>query len=254
MVAMIAGLVAALAAAGPAPAASADRLDRFRALASSGLAPAQLDSGDATPPAVTDLYSIVDEEIVENLESGAPFSSIEFIQERLDAFESAWGGAAFRVFRPAGRAVPVTIAVLSLAGVPGSGSVRLYGRVDGGIGLTRTVTRDGVADLFEWAPAPDGSAQWLVSWTGPASGRGSRPLRLELWRQPRVGEPSSVWSTASMFPDGLWVSDWTVRRAEISVRYELRYPGWKPGCEGQTEQEDIFRPGAGATPDRKSVV
>ncbi len=26
------------------------------------------------------------------------------------------------------------------------------------------------------------------------------------------------------------------------MRYEVRYPGWKPGCADQSEQEDIYRP------------
>ena len=25
------------------------------------------------------------------------------------------------------------------------------------------------------------------------------------------------------------------------IRYELRYPGWKPGCDVQSEQEDTYR-------------
>jgi hypothetical protein len=35
---------------------------------------------------------------------------------------------------------------------------------------------------------------------------------------------------------------YTVRGEEIRVRYELHYPGWIPGCEGQTEAEDVFVP------------
>ena len=35
--------------------------------------------------------------------------------------------------------------------------------------------------------------------------------------------------------------DWRVRGADVTIRYELQYPGWIPGCEGQTEQEDIYR-------------
>ena len=32
-----------------------------------------------------------------------------------------------------------------------------------------------------------------------------------------------------------------MRGAEVRIRYEVRYPGWAPGCEGQTEQEDVYR-------------
>jgi len=34
---------------------------------------------------------------------------------------------------------------------------------------------------------------------------------------------------------------YSVRGEEIRVRYELHYPGWTPGCDGQTEAEDVFR-------------
>jgi hypothetical protein len=27
----------------------------------------------------------------------------------------------------------------------------------------------------------------------------------------------------------------------MRIRYELRYPGWAPGCEGQAEAEDVYR-------------
>lgn len=226
-----------------APAAgAADRLERFRALASGDLAVAQLDGGAAVDRVVSELYAVVDEEIVDSLESGEPFASAEFIQERLDGFQGAWGGAMFRVFRPAGgpgRAA-LTVAVLSLSGVPGSGSMRVYGRGPSGVLPLRTATHDGIPEAHPWPPARDGAPQWLMSWTGPASGSGSRPLRVEIWRQ-RTGDAARVWSTAELFPDGLWASAVSIRRAEISVRYELRYPGWKPGCEGQTEQEDTYR-------------
>jgi len=240
-----------------AAAADADRLERFRALATGDLAAAQLDGGAAVDHAVSALYALVDEEIIESLESGGPFASPEFIQERLDGFGAAWGGAAFHVFRPAGGSgrPPVTVAVLSLNGVAGSGSVRAYGRGPAGVLPLRTATHDGAPEAHPWPPARDGAPQWLVSWTGVASGSGARPLRLELWRQRGAGDVARVWSTADLFPDGLWAADVAIRRAEISVRYELRYPGWKPGCEGQTQQEDTYR-AAGDVPAlaRRQVV
>jgi hypothetical protein len=39
---------------------------------------------------------------------------------------------------------------------------------------------------------------------------------------------------------------WRVRGTEVRVRYELRYAGWIPGCDAQTEQEDVFRLTTGA--------
>ena len=50
-----------------------------------------------------------------------------------------------------------------------------------------------------------------------------------------------VWSTAELFPDGLLARSYSVRPKEIRVRYELRYPGWTPGCEARTEAEDLYR-------------
>lgn len=238
-------------------AAAADRLERFRALATGDLAVAQLDGGSEADRVVSELYALVDEEIVESLETGGPFSSVEFIQERLDGLASAWGGAVFRVLRPAsGPGRPsLTVAVLSLTGIPGSGSMRVYGRGPAGVLPLRTATYDGLPEVHAWPAARDGAPQWLMSWTGAASGRGVRPLRLELWRQ-RGGDAARAWSTAELFPDGLWASAVAVRRGEISVRYELRYPGWKPGCDGQTEQEDTYQAAASDVPGlaRRQVV
>jgi hypothetical protein len=41
--------------------------------------------------------------------------------------------------------------------------------------------------------------------------------------------------------EGLRARTWSVRGGELRIRYELRYPGWAPGCEGQTEAEDVYR-------------
>jgi hypothetical protein len=56
-----------------------------------------------------------------------------------------------------------------------------------------------------------------------------------------------AWTTASLFPDGLYARSYVVRPPEIRLRYELHYPGWTPGCEGQTEQEDVYRVVPGPT-------
>jgi hypothetical protein len=245
--AWLAGIGAAVVLAAGLPAdATTDRLEQFRDLAASRLALAQLGAGDAGGSAVAELYALVDEEIVENLESGGPFASVAFIQDRLDAFSGAWGGASFHVLRPRGGSAsgPYTIGVFSLSGVPDSGGMRIYARSGGSIGPVRTVTHDGVPEVSEWPPARDGAAQWLVTWLGPASGRGSRPVRIELWRQRGDADATRVWSSAELFPDGLAASQVALGRGEISLRYELRYPGWKPGCEGQTEHEDLYRAGA----------
>jgi hypothetical protein len=59
-----------------------------------------------------------------------------------------------------------------------------------------------------------------------------------------------VWSTANLFPDGLTARDWRIRGGEVRIRYELHYPGWTPGCEPQTEQEDILK----VSPDGSGVA
>src|SRR5262249_55475591 len=36
----------------------------------------------------------------------------------------------------------------------------------------------------------------------------------------------------------------SARGGQLVVRHESRYPGWKPGCADQTEQEDVYREAA----------
>ena len=50
-----------------------------------------------------------------------------------------------------------------------------------------------------------------------------------------------AWTTATQWPDGLRVTDWRTQAGELVVRYEPRYPGWKPGCAEQFEHEDHYR-------------
>jgi hypothetical protein len=222
----------------PSPSGAADRLDRFRDLAAARLGLAQMAS-DAAAASLADLYAVVDEEIVDSLQSGDPFASVPFIQEQLDGFSAAWGGASFRVTRlPGGPGqAPLTVGIFAVAGVAGSGSLRVYGTG----GLSKTVSHDGAPDIVEWPPSRSGSAQFLATWVGPPSGSGTRPLRAEVWRRRGAEDVERSWSTTSVFPDGLSVSDFATRPGELSLRYELRYPGWKPGCDGQTEHEDVYR-------------
>ena len=37
------------------------------------------------------------------------------------------------------------------------------------------------------------------------------------------------------------MTDWRTQAGELVVRYEPRYPGWKPGCAEQFEHEDHYR-------------
>src|SRR5437879_2536038 len=119
---LVAGLalVTASAAAG---ADRADRLDRFRELAASRLGLAQLGDGDAPIEAYRDIYALLDDEIVESLASGGPFASLAFLQDRLDTFAEAWGGATLRL----SRAGPLFVGAFTLDERSAANSVRVYG-------------------------------------------------------------------------------------------------------------------------------
>ena len=213
-----------------------DRLDQFRRLALARPSMWQADT-DAPVDAYREMYALLDEEIVESLGTGGLFASPAFLQDRLDAFSEAWGAAAVGVVR-VGRFV---VGAFQMSDAPGINSVRVYGRLGGEAALLTTLSRDGRPTVFPWAPAANGVPQFLAAWEGPASGRGSRALRLDLVRQQGDGV-RVVWSSTDVFPSGLMARAYTVRGEEIRVRYELHYPGWIPGCEGQTEAEDVFVP------------
>jgi len=231
---LVAGLalVTASAAAG---ADRADRLDRFRELAASRLGLAQLGDGDAPIEAYRDIYALLDDEIVESLASGGPFASLAFLQDRLDTFAEAWGGATLRL----SRAGPLFVGAFTLDERSAANSVRVYGRLGAEPALLSAVYGQGRPSVHLLPAAADGAAV-LVAWEGLASRWGTRPLHVELLR--RDGDRMRVaWSTTDVFAEGLLARSWAVRGAEVRIRYELRYPGWAPGCEGQTEQEDVYR-------------
>ena len=211
-----------------------DRLERFRELASSRLALGDLAEPDNPAEAYRDIYALLDDEIVESLASGGVFASPEFLQDRLDAFGEAWGGAQIRLAR-LGRLV---IGAFRLTEAGGGNSVRVYGPLHDEAALLATLYREGRPSVTPLAGA--GEPQFLATWEGAASGRGTRPLRVDLVRAHADGV-RVTWSTATLFPDGLHARAWVVRPGEIRLRYELHYPGWTPGCEGQTEQEDVYR-------------
>ena len=211
-----------------------DRLERFRELASSRLALGDLAEPDNPAEAYRDIYALLDDEIVESLASGGVFASPEFLQDRLDAFGEAWGGAQIRLAR-LGRLV---VGAFRLTEAGGGNSVRVYGPLRDEAALLATLYREGRPSVTPLAGA--GEPQFLATWEGAASGRGTRPLRVDLVRAHADGV-RVTWSTATLFPDGLHARAWVVRPGEIRLRYELHYPGWTPGCEGQTEQEDVYR-------------
>jgi hypothetical protein len=237
--ALIAGVVwlAAVSFAGAAD--RGDRLDRFRELAASRLGLAQLDV-DTPTDAYREIYALLDDEIVESLASGGPFASREFLQDRLDSFAEAWGGATLRVVRAGG----LLVGAFVLDERSAANSVRVYGKLGGDSpALLTAFYREGRPTVHGLPSGRDGS--FVVAWEGSASGWGSRPLRVEVLR--REGDGVRVaWSTADLFTDGLHARSWSVRGADVRIRYEVRYPGWTPGCDHQTEQEDVYRVTAAA--------
>lgn len=227
--------VTILLAVEPATAADrGDRLDRFRELAASGLARTQLD-GEAPADAYREIYGVLDDEIVESLASGGPFASLEFLQDRLDSFADVWGGAVLRLVRAGGLLVGAFVLDERATG----NSVRVYGRLSGeGPALLTALHREGRPRVSVLPGVREGA--FVVVWEGTPSGWGTRPLRVELLR--RAGDGVRVaWSTTEIFTEGLQARSWSVRGGDVRIRYELHYPGWVPGCDGQTEQEDVYR-------------
>ena len=236
-------LLALVVAGSAVPAAPGDRLAHFKELARR--------YADAPDPALDDpvlaeLFAVVDDEVVENLRAGGLFASVAFVQERLEAFSDEWGGAAFKVAAPSGGTTDaLMLGLFTLTRGEPRGSLRIYGRSDGTGSLIAAVTREGSVEVQAW-PNRHGTPQFLASWLGPATGRRSRTLHLELWRQRAGGGAGRVWSSGDAFPEGLPAIDFAAKAGQILVRYEVHYPGWKPGCAGETEQEDVYRQSAGA--------
>jgi hypothetical protein len=224
-------------AAGPA-----DRLERFRELAAARLATAQIGE-EAADETYREIYELLDDEIVDSLASGGVFASVAFLQDRLDGFSEVWGATVVRVMR----AGPLTVGAFQLAGGPIGNTVRVYGRLHDEAALLTTLSREGRPVLYPMAPAAGDAAQFLVVWEGPPSAQGMRPLQIDLMREHAADGARVVWSSTAAFPDGLFVRRWSVRGEEVRVQYEMRYPGWTPGCDDQTEQEDVYRVTPGAS-------
>jgi hypothetical protein len=234
------GVLAAVLLAGvAAPAPAGDRLEHFRAVARDRLAA----DGADRERAIGELYEVVDAEVLDSLRGEEPFSSLVFIRERLDAMMESWGGATLRVLRipGAGNRGPLTLGLYSLTGVEGSGSLRVYAGTGAGAALAASSTHDGLLDARVWPASPDRAARVFAVWSGPAAPHGERALHAELWEGRDHDRVTRAWSTATQWPDGLRVTDWRTQAGELVVRYEPRYPGWKPGCAEQFEHEDHYR-------------
>ena len=222
----------------PVRAAEIDRLEHFRQLAASRLATLELWGADPSAEVFREIYTLLDDEILESLEAGGVFASEGFIQERLDAFSEAWGASAFRVLNiPTGN---LTVGSFQLSPGGWGSSVRVYRRVGLRAELLAAIHRAGIPSVSPMPPTRAGHGQFVAVWMDPASTRGTLTLRIELWRQ--EGERvRTAWSTIDLFGPDFSAIAYEIRDQELAIRYEARYPGWKPGCEGQTEQEDHYR-------------
>ena len=163
----------------------------------------------------------------------------------------AWGGASLRVLRIPGAAEPRAAHVGLLPPHRGGGRRARCGstRRDGRRAppSRASSTQDGVPERrCGRGPGPRRRA-CSRSGAGPAPrrARGARRCDSSCGDGRERDRVARVWSTAdpvSRRAVGLGLA--STQAGELIVRYELRYPGWKPGCDGQTEQEDRYRPAA----------
>ena len=220
----------------PSPAAAQiDRLETFRRSRGPRAAP-----GEA---AVGALYTLVDEEILDNLQSGGLFASPEFVGERLEAFNAAWGGARFRVLRLGREDGPraLTVALYGLSGMDGPGSVRIFTGVGPDATLARTITHEGAPEAYPWPDTRARAAAAGAELVRRAGRRGPTSAAPGDLAPGRGGARRARGAPPRPIPTGCGRSAYHVGAGEILLRYELRYPGWKPGCDGQTEQEELLR-------------
>ena len=228
-IACLAVATTATAAAGP------DRLERFRDIAQSGLATIDVAGAERAGAALREIYELLDEEIVESLGSGGVFASQAYLQDRLDAFNAAWGATVLKLVKLGN----VLVGTFRLSDALTGNSVRVYGRAHGEPALLGAIHHDGAPTVHVMPPA-GGAPQFLVTWAGNMSARGTQPVRIELFRIGGSGV-QMAWTSPAAFVDEPLVRSYRVRNGDVVLRYELHYPGWTPGCAGQTEQEDVFR-------------
>jgi hypothetical protein len=232
----VVAVAACCLAPSPAAAADLDRLDRFRELARTRLTAVDAATPEGAAAVYGEVYRLLDEEILESLTSGELFASQPVLQDRLDAFNEAWGATALRVLK----LEQVLIGTFWLTDGAEGNSVRVYGRRHGEPGLLAAIHRPGRPSVSAMPSAGRGVAQFVVAWEVAPSGRGTTAVRMDLVRH--EGDAiRTVWSTADVLGGEPWTRAYTIRPSAITVRYELHYPGWSPGCAGQTEQEDVFR-------------
>jgi hypothetical protein len=236
-------LVALALVGGFRTAESADRLDEFKILARRY---ADASDADTAAKLLAQLFSVVDHEVLDNLRSGGIFASPEFIQDRVKAFSDEWGGVAFAVTQPTRRKGAPTLGLFAATRGELRGSLRIYGRSRGDVALLAATTHEGALEVREWPAGRGGATQFLASWVGAPGGRASRSLLVELWRYETDEGAARVWSSADAFPGGLLTTGFQVKDGQLLIRHEFPYPGWKPGCADETEEEDLYQQSAGS--------
>ncbi|HLC43422.1 MAG TPA: hypothetical protein VJO34_17580, partial [Methylomirabilota bacterium] len=216
-----------------------DRLDIFLELVRSRMTPPDREEGDQIREAVQEASAILDEEILENLNSEGPFASEAFIQERLEAFTAQWGWGDLAAWRAKASSSQLIATIRLIPSGMGS-SVRVYARQAGRYTLAYVAQRDATPIVTEMSGARSGVAHILIGWVGPPSGQGSSPLLLELVRLDGQNG-RTVWSSQSLFPAGLQVLEFKMENNGFSIRHPGQYAGRKPGCDGETDLVDRYR-------------
>src|SRR5438132_11579381 len=134
------------------------------------------------------MYALLDEEIVESRTSGGPFASPGFLQDRLDAFGSVWGGTTLGVVG----VDHLVVGAFQLADATDVNTVRVYGRLHGEAALLGTLHREGQPIVHRAASAPGEAPPFVAAWEGAPSARGTRALRLRLGRPGGDGGPAGA--------------------------------------------------------------
>ncbi len=174
--------------------------------------------------------------------SPSPRSS--FIRERLDALMESWGGATLRVLRIPGAGTRAPAHASASTASPGSRDRARSACTRGRAPAPRSARRPPTTACSTRGCGRRGRigvARVFAVWSGPPAANGERALHAELWEGRDRDRVTRAWSSATQWPDGLRVTDWRTQAGELVVRYEPRYPGWKPGCAEQFEHEDHYR-------------
>jgi hypothetical protein len=215
-------------------ATTVDRLQRFRELV--GLLDPARSPEPAAAETLSSIYALLDAEVVESLASGGVFATPAFIRDRLEAFTETWGGVTMRLVG-LGR---LLVVAYQFSETPLGSSVRIYGGRASEAKVLTVLDGPGLPSIRALHSGKPSAAHFLVIWEGPLLAHGARTLRVDLVRE-ESGRARAAWSSADAFPEGLTARWYTVQGTDLTVRHSAVYPGWTPGCEQQTEYEDLYR-------------